>query len=183
MKALSRRTGRKRRPAPVTVPHVMKEVDNPHYSRAHDGDRSNPKRIKAAYNPRESYVGLLHQRGKISDSERRAGDKVRQAFEMMGGVGAQAMDYTREPVDGGGIPDPITDRQLRAGRTLREVHDVLGPAGHDLVIRIAGEGRWPRDLTSDQERQRYLSLRLRECLEHLAVHWGYQVRRIVAVRA
>lgn len=153
---------------------IMMEVDNPNYQPVHDGASANPRKIMAAYNFKESYVGFLFGKGHISEAEKRAGDRVRQAFEAMGGAGAQAIDYSRTKVDGGKIADPISVRQLEAGATLREVHQRLGPEGHDLVIKLCGECRWPKDLTNEKYRQTYLSHRLRECLETLAVHWGFR---------
>jgi hypothetical protein len=181
---MGKRPGRKRKIAKISLPPIaMMEVDNPMFSPDHAETKSNPKRIMAAYNAKESYVGLLFIRGHISAAERRAGDKVRQAFEMMGGAGARAIDYSRTKVDGGQIASTVTIEQLQAGATLRECHSILGAQGHDLIIRIAGEGKTPRDIAPSNERmQNYLSMRLRECLETLAVHWGYQNRPFVAAR-
>lgn len=178
-----RRTGRKKKAKAVSLPNIrLIEVDNPNYQREHAESRSNPRRIECAFNPNESYIGWLHVKNKITDAEYKAAGRVRQAFEAMGGAGASAIDYSRDAVDGGRIAEPITPRQMQAGITLRDVHASLGPQGHDLVLRIAGEGCWPRDLSPDPEGQRYLRNRLKECLEHLAVHWGYQQRRIVYAR-
>jgi len=174
----AKRAGRKRAERPVTLSGVtMVEVDNPHYRTARPGDDVTSVKITVGYNPRESYVGFLWHQRKITDAERSAADTVRQAFERLGGSGVGAMDYTQTPVDGGGGGEPITEAHRRAGKALREVHGYLGPQGHDLVLKLAGEGRWPRDLApSDKGMQDYLSRRFRECLECLAVAWGMQAR-------
>lgn len=177
---MAKRTGRKRRTkkiklARVTITEI--EVENPHFQKEHDISRSNPTHIKATYNPKESYVGYLWQKKNITDAEKWAGDRVRQAYEAMGGSGAPAMDYTRLKVDGGGSSDPITERQLKAASILLESSRALGPEGHDLVIVLAGEGLWPKDLTLDKEKRRFMSMRFRECLETLAVYWGKQGRQ------
>ena len=150
------------------------EIDNPLYNRAHDGDRTNPKRITAAYNPRESYVGWLLARDQINRAEYEAAGKIREAFEAMGGAGARAMDYSKEWVDGGMMPDPITDAQLNAGRTLKQCAAWLGPAGHDLTIKLAGQCLWPKDMAPDRNGQLYVGKRFRECLSTLAHHFGLQ---------
>lgn len=168
----------------ASVQIVEIEVDNPHYEPAHHGRADNPRKIKAPYNPRESYSGWLLHRGLITPAEARAATDVRQAFEALGGGGARAMDYTKEPVDGGGASDPITERQRRAGALLSECHGTLGPAGHDLVMKLAGECLWPRDLAPrDARKQDYLSMRFRECLEHLSIRWGYQKNRVAICNA
>jgi hypothetical protein len=181
---LMARRGKKAKPKPVSMPVIPTiEVDNPLFQRSHMESRTNPARIRAAYNPRESYVGFLFGKKLITEAEKRAGDKVRQAFEAMGGSGARAIDYGREHVDGGRIAESLTEYQLEAGKTLRDVHRILGALGHDLVLRLAGEGKWPRDIAPmDTHKQKYLSMRFRECLETLAIHWGYQRALIVHAR-
>jgi hypothetical protein len=174
-----RRTGRKRQAA-ITLPAVVTviEIDNPLYNRAHDGDRTNPKRITAAYNPRESYVGFLHAKSIIDDAEFQAGVIIRAAYEDMGGVGARAIDYTREHVDGGGIAQTISDRHLKASRTLQEARKVLGEDGYNITIKLAAQGLWPKDLRpNDVKAREVLGTRLRECLDILAVLWGKKKRR------
>ena len=154
----------------------MVEIENPNFQRVHAGTSANPRKIMAAYNPRESYVGWLFGKNLISEAEKRAGDKVRQAFEAMGGAGAQAIDYSRTKVDGGKMQEPIAVYQLEAGRVLQDCCAALGPQGHDLVIKLCGECRWPKDLSPDAHRQKFISMRLRECLGSLASHWGFQTK-------
>lgn len=179
----AKRTGRKKKPATVTLAKVTIaeiEVDNPLYQREHDGANANPRKIRAAYNPRESYAGYLWYRNKITDTEFRAATYVRQNYELIGGAGAGSIDYASERVDGGQIAQDITPQQIAAGRVLKHLSIMLGPAGYDLVIKLAGEGKWPRDLSGKDEKQRYLSMRFRECLEHIAVERGWQARRVLA---
>jgi hypothetical protein len=176
-----RRTGRKRQAA-ITLPAVVTviEIDNPLYNRAHDGDRTNPKRITAAYNPRESYVGFLHAKSIITDAEKMAGDRIRKAFEAMGGSGARAMDYSRVFVDGGNIPEPIGNAQLEAGRVLKFAAIALGPHGYELTLALAGMCKWPEEMAQTRRKREYIGQRFRECLETLAVHWGYQRQKTAA---
>jgi hypothetical protein len=178
------RKGRSSKPKTVTLAHVkMIEVDNPDFQAPHAGAKGNPRKIMAAYNHRESYVGFLFGKGLINEAEKRAGDKVRQAFEAMGGAGASAIDYSRTKVDGGSISDPITIRQLEAGATLREVHKVLGPKGHDLVLRLCGECLWPHDIVPRSKRtQDRIGFLLKECLDTLAGHFGFKISRTTFYR-
>lgn len=179
----AKRTGRKKKLAKITLATVSVaeiDVDNPLYQREHDGASANPRKIRAAYNPRESYAGYLWFRKRITDTEFRAASWVRQNYELMGGAGAGSIDYAYERVDGGQIAQDITAQQIEAGRTLKRISKLLGPAGYDLVIKLAGEGKWPRDLTGKDEKQRYLSHRFRECLEHIAVERGWQSYRELA---
>ena len=175
----AKRPGRKRKDRAKLPPTLV--VDNPNYARAHSESQTNPSKIAVGYNPRESFAGYLYYREKITQAEFKAASRVRQAYETLGGSGASALDYTKEPVDGGSRSDPITERQRDAGSLLKDVYQYLGPQGHHLVLQLAGDGLWPRDIVreDDQTRRDYFSMRFRECLECLAVHWGYQNRRII----
>ena len=184
---MAKRTGRKKKQAAVSLPmiggleppkgSVTVDVDNPHYSRSHEESGTNPKATKAWFNPRESYCGFLWSKQLITAGEWKVAGIVRFHFERLGGAGAGAMDYTKEPVDGGKNAQDITDPQLLSGEVMKEMARVLGPQGHDLVLRMAGNGEWPKDIAPrDKRKQDYLSMRLRECLEHLAVHWKFQRR-------
>lgn len=171
---MSRRTGRKRKPAAVTLPVI--EVDNPLYSRAHDGADGNPKRIMAAYNPRESYCGWLFGRNFITEAEYKAATRVRQAFECLGGAGVGAIDYSRPMVDGGRIAEPISARQQEAGKFLKTVRGWIGDEdSYMLLLKLAGQGLWPHDIApGDREAGQYFKGRIRVLLDRIAVRLGYQ---------
>lgn len=171
-----KRTGRKPSHKPVTMAEItIIKVEDPNYQREHHGAKGNTKDIDVQFNMRESYVGFLFARGLIDAGEKQAGDKIRQAYERMGGKGASAIDYTKEHVDGGQIAQTITDGHLLASATLREALGWLGPEGYDLTLKLAGECLWPKDVASNA-RQEYAGLRFRECLDTLAVNWGHKMR-------
>ena len=180
MKA-KRRVGRKPKEQPVTLPKVsIVEIDtkNPYFNEAYRDSADNPRVIKAQFNMRESYVGMIYAQGAIDDAEKWAADQIRRHYEALGASGASAMDYTREFVDGGQIAQSITDAQLVSSRVLKEAYTVLGPAGFDLTIRLAGDGVFVNEMSANEGMRRYLSIRFRECLETLAVHWGKKNRSI-----
>ena len=102
---------RKRKPAtvsPVLGIGTLKsqiaivDVDNPLYAPIHAGAAGNPRKISVAINLRESPVAMMAARGTIDQSQLAAANHFRKLWEALGGSGAGAMDYTREPVDGGG---------------------------------------------------------------------------------
>ena len=175
-----KRTGRKTKPKPVTLARISVceiDVDNPLYQRSHDGASANPRKIRAAYNPKESYAGYLWVKNKITEPEWVVAGIVRRSHEMCGGAGAKSMDYSREAVDGGASAQDITDAQIAAGQTLKEVESILGNRGdYVLMIDLAGEGKWPREITDNPERQRYLAMHFRTLLERIAVRWKLQTR-------
>ena len=174
-----RRGGRKKNKKPITLPHVdmvVIDVENPLYSADHRESGSNPRRIRAQFNMRESYAGLLFGRHAIDRGQWEAAGIVRRAYEAMGGVGARAIDYERERVDGGQIAQTIVDRHLEAAAKLEEAERALGPEGYRLTLLFAGQGQSPKDLSPDDMRQRYYRERFKECLNTLAVLWGKKLR-------
>jgi len=84
-----------------------------------------------------------------------------------------------ERVDGSRIPQAsITDAQIRAFADLTKAMTALGLEGESLVKDFLGRG-WclsdiaaRRGVTSERERG-YIGWRLRECLNTLAVTFGY----------
>lgn len=116
-------------------------VDNPFYSRAHSGTAGNPKQISAVINTRQSAVTMLYSRGRLDPAQLAAANRFGALWETMGGKGAGAIDYGKEPVDGGQRSDPITERQLMAADELRRARRRLrDPDRYQLVCRICGEG-------------------------------------------
>ncbi|MFT2210702.1 hypothetical protein ACLJYM_02315 [Rhizobium giardinii] len=156
-------------------------VDNPFYSRDHVGDPTNPRKISAVVNIRESAVTMLASRGRIDAAQVAAASKFRALWETMGGKGATAIDYCREPVDGGGGRfDPIGERQMNAADQLRRARRVLGDSGYWLICRICGEGFSLHEVVqpgSSKRAKLNAADDLRACLDKLAEMWGIATRR------
>lgn len=158
---------------------VFMDVENPFYSRAHDAGKTNPRKITAAHNAKESAITSMAARGHLSISQVRAAKTFCRQWEMIGGAGAQAIDYTREPVDGGRNPEAITEQRSRAGKELKECRTLLGVLGYELVCKTAGMGLSLEDVAGRERRRRdHAADSLRGCLEVLAVHWGYSNAKI-----
>jgi hypothetical protein len=153
------------------------EIENPHYSRAHAGATGNPKTTSAAMNLRESPIAMMAAKGHIEPHQLQAANKFRWIWEAMGGAGAGSFDYSREPVDGGGVREAITDRQIDAGFLLKECQKVLGPRHYDVVCKVAGEGRTIAEMCGTKREKMTLADYLRHALDDLATHWGYQKRK------
>lgn len=149
------------------------EIDNPHYSKVHEGARGNPKTTTAAMNLRESPIAMMAAKGHIEPHQLQAANKFRRLWEALGGAGAGSFDYSREPVDGGGAREAITDRQIDAGFLLKECQTVLGPRHYDVVCKVAGEGRTIAEMCGSKREKLTLADYLRHALDDLAVHWGY----------
>jgi hypothetical protein len=156
---------------------TIAEVENPMWSRDHDGDKTNPRTIQAFKNARESEIAFLYSRGAISQSQLAAADRFRKLFEAMGGAGAKAMDTTKEFVEGGRFPEPIGERAIDAGKKLALAYEAL-VASHGLyswkvVGYICGQGVSVQQMTSTRRQRDTMLDNLRMYLDCLAGHWGY----------
>lgn len=158
----------------------MAEIENPNWSRAHDGVRTNVRYVQQPINIRESAITTLAAKGVIDEAQTAAADRFRALWERMGGAGAGALDYSREPVDGGGIAEPITIRQLEAGFELRAARDALlkahGEYAYRLVGYIAGQGMSIHELTETRRQRDTMTDNLRSYLDVLAVLWKFSTR-------
>jgi hypothetical protein len=135
-------------------------------------------KIFAIASMRDDPLARLHARGQIDDAQYAAGRHWQKLFGDSEVGGLKAMDTTKEPVDGGGFSDPITDRQRRAVAGLIRATKALGLEGEALVRDILGR-RWfieqaaaARGLHT-QRGIDYLGRRFRECLETIAKEFGY----------
>ncbi|MDK1385111.1 hypothetical protein QN224_06785 [Sinorhizobium sp. 8-89] len=154
------------------------EVPNPYFSRAHPADAANPRTIPAMVNVRESAIVTLASRGQIDPAQLAAANRFRALFEAMGGKGAGAIDYSREHVDGGKAREPITERQMNAGRELARCRDLLGARLYGLVSAVAGEGRSLHEVAGKEKRKRLVAAdMLRMGLDDLAAMWRLATRR------
>ena len=101
--------------------------------------------------------------------------------------GPRAVDPTREYVDGGQRREPITEGQRKAVLRLNRAERELGADGSALVHDVLVQG-----LTMEQVGQRrglhtkrwsdYFSRRLRECLDRLALLYGFATEHPVPVK-
>jgi hypothetical protein len=70
-------------------------------------------------------LGRLHAHGQIDQAQYNAGRTYQRDWETAE-RGARAIDPSKEAVDGGQIPEPLTDKQLKARKRLMKIHNELG---------------------------------------------------------
>lgn len=92
------------------------EVDDP-YERG--------GRIVVMRQTRGDPLARLHAHGQIDEAQYNAGRAFQRDWEAAE-RGARAIDPTKEAVDGGRIPEPLTDRQAQARTRLIEIQKDLG---------------------------------------------------------
>jgi hypothetical protein len=136
------------------------------------------EKIQITRSLRDDPLGWLHSRNQIDEAQYQAGRKWQKLHECSTIGVIQAIDPAKEAVDGGMMRDFLTDRQIDAFKQLAESYKELGKYGGKLVCQILGEGRSISEVAAQWgytgEREiTYFGRRFRECLEALAIHWGF----------
>ena len=127
---------------------------------------------------RDDPLAGMHSRGQIDDAMLAAGRTWQRYHEESEIGGISAMDPGKEFVDGGKIPEPITDRQIAAIRELNKAHRMLGEYGISLVRDVLErrmsiqEVAVSRSMTRERETL-YIGRRFRDCLDEMAKLWGF----------
>jgi len=158
------------------------EVENPHYSRAHREDRTNPRMTPVTVNMMESPAAHWLYKGLIGAAEYRAATDFRAWYERAGGRGAGAIDYSVPKVDGGRIAEPIDMGRMEAAGKLRDIYHLLGRDGYELVQVMCGQCLPLSSIFPTAWQQRKGSEDCRNMLGRVSEYLGYKSRRIVAVR-
>jgi hypothetical protein len=165
---------------PLNAEVAAVEVDDP--LALEPGDK-----IVALRSIRNDPLGRLHSHKQIDDAQYRAGRAFQGDWERAE-RGPQAIDPTREYVDGVQTREPLTEAQRKAVLRLNRIERELGADGSALVHDVLVKG-----MTMAQIGQRrglrsarwndYFSRRLRECLDRLALAYGFATEKRPGDRA
>jgi hypothetical protein len=130
---------------------------------------------------RNDPLGRLHSRRQIDEAQYLGGRAFQDDWEKAE-RGPRAVDPTQEYVDGGQAREPITERQRKAVLRLNRAERELGADGTALVHEVLVLG-----MTMEQVGQRralcgqrwidYFARRFRECLDRLALLYGFATER------
>ena len=130
---------------------------------------------------RDDPLADLHVRKMIDEAQYHAGRAFQYDFEAAE-RGPRAIDPSKEAVDGGQMPEPITEAQRKAARQLGVVYRALGQDGaaltHDVLIhsKTRSQIASSRGLVGKRWEE-YYGMRFRECLDCLALVYGFAMRR------
>lgn len=119
----------------------------------------------------------LHARKHIDEAQYQGGRAYQHDFESAE-RGPRAIDPSKEFVDGGLMPEPITEAQRKAVVRLNQIQRSLGLHGSSLTYAVLIDGKGineicaVRQLTTQRE-QEYIGQRFRECLDELAKFYGF----------
>jgi hypothetical protein len=160
---------RRSREVPFNAEVAEVEIDNP--LGLDPGEK-----IVAIRSVRGDPLGRLHAHHQIDEAQYRGGRAFQNDWERAE-RGLQAVDTTREYVDGTGTREPVTESQRQAVLRLNRIERELGTDGSALVYDVLVLG-----LTMDQIGERravrtqrwndYFARRFRECLDRLALIYG-----------
>ena len=122
----------------------------------------------------------LHARKFIDDAQYWGGRAFQRDFEAAE-RGPRAIDPSKEYVDGGMAPEPITEAQQKAARFLARVYAELGQNGSAIVSDVLIHGRTITEVVerrgmSGERWEKYFGMRFRECLDCLALVYGFAMK-------
>lgn len=126
---------------------------------------------------RNDPLAALHVRKQIDEAQYHGGRAFQNDFETAE-RGPKAIDPSKEAVDGGQMPEPITEAQRKSARQLALVYRNLGQNGSALVHDVLIHGRTMEQIaamrgTTGELEMKYLGRRFRECLDCLSVIYGF----------
>jgi hypothetical protein len=137
------------------------------------------ERISALTSLRDDPLGALWARHQIDDARFMAGRHWQKIYETAAIGDMRSIDLSAERIDGGThATEPLNDRRVSAMAKLRSCRESLGTVGESLVTDVLGrsltlvEVAASRGLNSHRHLD-FLGQRFRECLETLAVEFGY----------
>jgi hypothetical protein len=135
------------------------------------------EKIVALRSIRNDPLGRLHSHRQIDEAQYRGGRAFQDDWEKAE-RGPRAVDPTREYVDASPAREPITERQRKAVMRLSRAERELGADGAALVREVLILGMTMeqvgerRDLRG-QRWMDYFAKRFRECLDRLALIYGF----------
>lgn len=133
--------------------------------------------IVAVRSTRDDPLAWLHSRSFIDEAQYHGGRAFQADFEQAE-RGPRAIDPSKEAVDGGQMPEPITDGQQKAAKRLGQVYRELGADGsalaHDVLIHSKTYAQISASRGLDGERwEKYFGMRFQEVLNTLATVYGF----------
>lgn len=127
---------------------------------------------------RHDVLAQMRSRQQLDEAHFAAGRLWEYYFEQSEIGSIRAIDPSKEAVDGGRIPEMISDSQIKAFRKLNEGDCVLGEVKSDLVRDILGDRQTLRIAATNRGLTtmrgfKSLTDHFIESLNILAVLWGF----------
>ncbi len=158
---------------PLNAEVAAVEVDDPLALEAGE-------KIVALRSIRNDPLARLHSHHQIDEAQYRGGRAFQHDWERAQ-RGPQAIDPSREYIDGVQMREPITEGQRQAVLRLNRAERELGADGSALVHDVLVQGMTMeqigqrRGLTAQRWKD-YFSRRFQECLDRLALIYGFATK-------
>jgi hypothetical protein len=145
------------------------------------------EKIVALRSTRGDPLAKLHTHHQIDEAQFRGGRAFQSDWEKAE-RGPRAIDPTRERVDGGQAREPITEGQRRAVVRLNRIEHELGADGTTLIQEVLILGMTMHQVgerrgLSTQRWKDYFARRLQECLDRLALFYGFAAPARIPVKS
>jgi hypothetical protein len=122
----------------------------------------------------------MKSKGQIDQCDYVAGRHWQAAYENAEIGGVRAIDPGKEAVDGGRLPEILTDQQRRAVVDLKNARSALGTEGNNLIHAALAHSLSMKQIAINRRmgvyseaEHKYVGRRFRECLRTLAIRFGY----------
>lgn len=171
---------RRARDLPLHAEASQVEVDDP--LGLEPGDK-----IIALRSTRGDPLAKLHTHHQIDEAQFQGGRAYQNDWEKAE-RGPKAIDLTRERVDGGQMHEPITEGQRRAVARLNRIEHELGADGTSLIHEVLVLGMTMQQVGErrglvSQRWKDYFARRFQECLDRLALFYGFAAPARVPVKS
>ncbi|CCE04053.1 DUF6456 domain-containing protein [Bradyrhizobium sp. STM 3809] len=139
------------------------------------------EKIVALRSVRNDPLGRLHAHKQLDDAQYRAGRAFQNDWERAE-RGPQAIDPSREHVDGARGREPVTEGQRQAVLRLNRAERELGADGAAITLDVLVHGLTMEQVghkrgLASQRWNDYFARRFKECLDRLAVVYGFATGR------
>ncbi len=139
------------------------------------------EKIVALRSVRNDPLGRLHAHKQLDEAQYRAGRAFQDDWERSE-LGPQAIDPSREHVDGVQRRELVTEGQRQAVLRLNRAERELGADGaaitHDVLVRgLTMEQVGQKRGLASQRWNDYFARRFKECLDRLAMVYGFATDR------
>ena len=177
---LSKVHDRRAQDLPLNAEAAPVEIDDP--LSLEPGDK-----IVALRSTRGDPLAKLHTHHQIDEAQYRGGRAFQNDWEKAE-RGPRAVDLTRERVDGGQMREPITEGQRRAVARLNRIEHELGADGNSLVHEVLILGMTMHQVGErrglvTQRWKDYFARRFQECLDRLALFYGFAAPSRIPVKS
>ena len=144
-------------------------------------------KIVALRSTRGDPLAKLHSHHQIDEAQYRGGRAFQNDWERAE-RGPRAVDPTLERVDGGHVREPVTEAQRRAVMRLNRIEHELGADGTALVHEVLIMGMTMHQVGEHrglvtQRWKDYFARRFQECLDRLALFYGFAAPARIPVKS